>query len=380
MKVLLLDTAFAAAPIFNYLRDAGHEVWVMGNRPDDLLAKKAEARWIDQDYSDTERVARIIKALGIERVVPGCTDVSIETCLSLGLNQYLVDSPATNHTLSNKGAFRKLCAQLDLPAPRTIAKEAFPKIGRFICKPVDAFSGRGITVFNGENPQELETACAIARKGSPTSSILIETFANGDLYSCSGFVVDRRLTDVFYVLEGSSANPFAVDTSYVVHDLPVSCTRELEMGLEKLCSALQLKDGLLHTQFIIEGGRPSIVEVARRCPGDLYSLLVEYSTGFEYAAHYASFFIGAEHRSATTERRHVLRHTVTSEDRSIYEGLRFVEPRPIRAFFSLQRVGQELLARQGNRAGILFTESPTHEQLCLDYQRCLDRTFYDVAW
>ena len=40
--MLLLDTAFAAAPIYDSLVRAGHDVWVMGNRANDLLAKKRE--------------------------------------------------------------------------------------------------------------------------------------------------------------------------------------------------------------------------------------------------------------------------------------------------------------------------------------------------
>ena len=129
-----------------------------------------------------------------------------------------------------------------------------------------------------------------AQNASPSSTALIETFEAGDLYSCSAFIEKQRLTVAFYVREGSSANPFAVDTSYVTDDLPARCTIILEESLEKICSALQLKDGLLHTQFILAGERPFIVEVSRRCPGDLYSLLIEYSTGFQYAAKYASYF------------------------------------------------------------------------------------------
>ena len=75
MKVLLLDTAFAAAPVYDGLIHAGHEVWVMGNRAQDLLAAKAGGNWIEQDYSQVAAVIAHIRRLGIERVVPGCTDL-----------------------------------------------------------------------------------------------------------------------------------------------------------------------------------------------------------------------------------------------------------------------------------------------------------------
>ena len=81
MKVLLLDTAFAAAPIYKALVNANHDVWVMGNRPADFLARVAGEKWIDQNYSEVDKVGEHAEWLGIERVVPGCTDISIETCL-----------------------------------------------------------------------------------------------------------------------------------------------------------------------------------------------------------------------------------------------------------------------------------------------------------
>ena len=129
MKVLLLDTAFAAAPIYNYLVDGGHQVWVMGNRPADLLARKAGANWIEQDYSQIAAVEQHVQRLGIEGVVPGCTDVSIETCLRLSVGSHMRDSPDTNRALSSKDVFRRICERIDLPAPRVYEESAFPTIG-----------------------------------------------------------------------------------------------------------------------------------------------------------------------------------------------------------------------------------------------------------
>lgn len=380
MRVLLLDTAFAAAPIYNSLISAGHEVWVMGNRAHDVLAVKAGSNWIDQDYSQVASVTRHVETLRIERVVPGCTDVSIETCARLGLNSDLVDRPETNFTLANKAAFRRVCADLDLPAPRVVAEGAFPVSGRFICKPVDAFSGRGITLFSGMDEPALKDAVEAARQASPTADMLIETYAVGQLYSCSTFLFKQKLTETFYVREGGGANPYAVDTSYLVRDLPSYCTEMLETGLEKLSSALQLKDGLLHVQFILSDEGPIIVEVMRRCPGDLYSLLIEYSTGFPYAQKYAAGFLGEQVAECRREDRYVLRHTIASPVDALYEGLGFNEPVTVRAFFPVLPVGQPLLSLQRSRAGVLFIEASSYGQLAAEYTRFVSRCAYRTAW
>jgi len=376
MKILLLDTAFASVPIYNALVEAGHDVWVAGNRSTDLLARVAGPRWIEHNYSDVDGVRGHIEKLHIERVVPGCTDVSIETCLQLPCGAHLHDSPATNHALSHKAQFRAICAHLDLPAPRVLNFGSFPLPGRYICKPVDAFSGRGISVFNGEDENALVAALEAARLVSRTGEALIETFADGQLYSCSGFIEGNTLVNAFFVKEGTSANPYAVDTSYVVHDLDKVHVQLLIDSLNRLSQHLDLKDGLIHTQFILSADGPIIVEITRRCPGDLYPVLIEYATGFRYAAKYASYFCGYECDVKMEARRYVLRHTVAADVPTKFGGLFFNQHTPTIAFYPLATLGEDLLERQGTRAGLLFAEYATAEALQNAYQSFLSRRKY----
>lgn len=380
MKVMLLDAAFSAMPIYDALVQAGHEVWVMGARAQDLLARKAGERWVEQDYSRVDEVRRHIDHLGVDAVVPGCTDVSLDTAVALRMNGGYIDSPATNELLANKKAFRKLCAELDLPAPGVHEVSAFPRAGRFICKPVDAFSGRGISTFDGENVPAMQEALRLASAASRSGGAIIEDFAQGPLHSCSAFLMGGRVSQAFYVIEGSSANPYAVDTSHVVHHVPDACKHRLETSLGRLATHLQLCDGLLHVQFIMDGEKPFIIEVARRCPGDLYALLIEYSTGYAYAAAYAACFLGERHATAVNEQRHVLRHTVTSMTNAVYDGLHLRQPQPVRAFFPIQLMGQDMYERQQSRSGVLFTEYRDEHALHRGYELFMARRAYDVSW
>jgi hypothetical protein len=376
MKVLLLDAAFSAMPIYDYLVESGHEVWVMSNRPEDILAQRAGERWIRQDYSQVSEVGRHIDRIGIDRLVPGCTDVSIDTCVQFGAD-YL-DDAATNAVLMNKKQFRALCAELRLPAPHAKDAGAFPIAGRFICKPVDAFSGRGISVFNGLDRAGMVTAFNTARRESPSGEALAEPFIEGDLYSYTTFLAKGKPQEWFFVREGSSINPFAVDTSYVSEALPEDCRALLADSITRIAGALSLKDGLIHTQFLWNGREPSIVEVSRRCPGDLYALLIEYSTGFRYAAKYASFFLGTRCEPVSAMPRHVLRHTVTANQAAVFGGLRLQEAMPVKAFFPLRHLGEELAGGHAGRAGVLFCEFANQEEMYAAERRFLSRTAYAV--
>lgn len=378
MKVLLLDTAFAAEPIYDALVAADYEVWVMGNRPQDLLAQRAQGRWIEQDYSDAVAVEARVLAGGFARVIPGCTDVSITTCAHLSVMQGHMDAGDINTAISDKARFREISARIGMRAPRVVKPEALPAAGRLICKPVDAFSGRGISVFEASEPGALGRALDIASAASPSGRSVIETFVEGQLYSCSGFLERGHLVDTFYVIEGSSANPFAVDTSYVTDEVSPTYRAELEKSLETLAAELKLADGLLHTQFILAEDGAYVVEVSRRCPGDLYSLLIEFSTGYPYAARYASFFVGGRMAASPGSRRHILRHTVTSDADSVYGGLKLDRSLPTHSFFPLLSMGQKLFARQGNRAGILFCEAPDRQELIKMYRQFIVRQAYRV--
>ena len=378
MKVLLLDTAFAAAPVYDALVAAGQEVWVMGNRSSDLLAQRAQGRWIEQDYSDVAAVESHVLAGRFSRVIPGCTDVSMATCARLSVMQGHMDTSDTNTAISDKARFREISARIGMRAPRVMMPEALPAAGRLICKPVDAFSGRGISIFEASEPGALDRALDMARAASPSGRSVIETFVEGQLHSCTGFLEGGQLIDTFYVIEGSSANPFAVDTSYVTDDVPPTFRAELEKSLETLSTELELADGLLHTQFLLATDGAYVVEVSRRCPGDLYSLLIEFSTGYPYAARYASFFVGGRMAASTGNRRHVVRHTVTSDADSVYGGLKLDRSLPAHSFFPILSMGQKLLARQGNRAGILFCEAPDHIEMIKMYRQFLDRQVYSV--
>ncbi|MCG7911226.1 MAG: carbamoyl-phosphate synthase small subunit, partial [Candidatus Thiodiazotropha taylori] len=59
-RSLLVDTNRAAVPIYRALRELGHEVWVVGNRPTETLAKLAQ-NYTQLDYSDTKQLGAFVE-------------------------------------------------------------------------------------------------------------------------------------------------------------------------------------------------------------------------------------------------------------------------------------------------------------------------------
>ena len=363
MKVLLIDAAFSAKPIYDYLIDVGCEVWTIGNRPHDQLALVNATRWIEGDYSDVSFVMQCVKNYGFDRVVPGCTDVSMSTFAQLSIDSCYHYSFEVDRLLNYKVLFRKLCFELGLPSPRFIERKEFPVVGRYICKPADSYSGRGVSIFDGLDRLACERSFELARRHSPTSQIICEEFIDGQLYSYTAFLEANKVVKAFTVIEGSRYDQFAVDTSYLCVDIADHHLTELQTAVESLSRHLSLSDGLVHTQFVKSGERLAILEMTRRCPGDLYSLLIEKSTGYSYAGKYASYFIGKNLTTNQQIRRFVLRHTLKQLGSKNFGLIEHLPKHNFLELIPVVRLGEPIDPLSYSRVALSFSEVATETEL-----------------
>jgi phosphoribosylamine-glycine ligase len=234
-KVLLVDTGFSSMPIYNYLSSLGYEVHVIGLNPADCLAKIAKT-YHQIDYSDSEKLAKIIIEKDYGYVVPGCTDVSYKTCAKLRplFNFINTDSPLVTDILLQKKYFRQFCRKNDLPVPKLVDSLAKTKSELIVVKPVDAYSGRGIAILRPGQENEINEAIATAKSASTCGDYLIEEHVAGQLYSHSAFIAAKKIVFDVVVEEHGSANKFAVDTSWVVHDFPTCYLIKIRESIEKI--------------------------------------------------------------------------------------------------------------------------------------------------
>ena len=163
-KVLLVDTNFASAPIYSVLKGFGYTVHVIGSNPNDTLAKSAEQYW-NIDYSDTAALSDLIEKEAFDYLVPGCTDRSYKSCAIVSQGRFPgIESPDIEHGMHNKEKFRAIAEKLNLPIPETQNHNSKSLDYPVIIKPVDSFSGRGITVIKNHNKKLFDSAIELARK------------------------------------------------------------------------------------------------------------------------------------------------------------------------------------------------------------------------
>jgi biotin carboxylase len=360
----------------------GVTVYVIGRNPNDFMAKHVE-HYIQADYADLNVLKKVISECNISYVIPGCNDHSYEICSHLAGESYLVniDDFDTASTLLNKSKFRHFALAHHLPVPQIFTTETAVHANcPLMVKPVDAFSGKGITQINTPTPLSIQKAIEDAQSYSRHGEVIIEEYVEGQLYSHSAFLDHQKIVHDVIVEEYGSANPFVVDTSFVKTDFPAHLLTQVRESIEKMAQLLHLNDGLIHTQFICNEQKIWLIEITRRCPGDLYSQLIELSTGFPYAANYAQSFIGQPLKieSVQTQNQSIIRHTITQEKTGIFHYLSFQHPLNIARYISIAIAGDLLTASPNGRVGILFAHVNSNEQKIALTNDFLQRNVYSV--
>lgn len=382
-RIILLDTNFSAKPIYDYLIKTGAEVLVVGAnpRPQDSLARLVD-NYINLDYSNVIEVKKLISTLNIDYLVPGGNDFSYKICseISKDMGFYNIDLPEVNDQLINKEKFRKFTADLGVHAPRLLEYNEIKTKLPVIIKPADAYSGHGMTVISDFDEVKIQNAVKLAEQFSNSQSYLIEEFIQGQLFSHSAFVADGVIIKDFIVEEHCIVNPYVVDTSRVVNNFDAKILEQIRSDISVLVRKLDLKDGLIHSQFICDGRSFWIIEVTRRCPGDLYSKLIEYSTGFPYAEYYSKPFLNLKIDFADKKIPEIpiLRHTITQSRASYFSSLSFSIPILIKEYIQLVETGYKVEESPYGRIGVMFLRTNTKEDMDSLFQQVLNRKLYTI--
>lgn len=378
-KALLLDTSFSAKPIYDYLVKTGIEVFVVGANPNDSLAKSVK-NYINLDYSKIDDINTLLKSMAIDYIVPGGNDFSYKISSELNASDdfYNIDSVEVNEIINNKEKFRKFATSLNLHIPKIVKAEDINNSLPVIIKPVDGYSGHGITVISELDKDKIENAITNALKFSKLKSYIIEEYAQGQLYSHSAFISNGKIMIDFIVKEYSTANQFVVDTSYVINDFAKDILNQIRLDISLIIEKLDLCDGLIHTQFIYNGSSFWLIEVTRRCPGDLYSQLIKFSTGFPYAEYYSRPFLNKKNKFNNIEinNKSVIRHTISLENEGFFNSLSIDYPINILKYVPLALAGDRIKESPFGRIGLLFFDCELESDFNYLLKNTIDRKLF----
>jgi biotin carboxylase len=284
-KLLLVGGSHADIPIIKAAKALNYYVITTGNNPNDLGHKYAD-EFYSVDYSQKEDILKLAQKLNIDAICPSANDFSALSCAYTAqkLNLMGFDTYDTSQIIHHKNKFRNFALKHNITVPKaiTITKQSnldninleFP----LIVKPIDLSGGKGITKVT--NTSHLEKAVKNAFDATKSNQIVIEEFITGSNHGYCTLIKNKKIVFAFMDDEHYFLNPYLVSGASTSLHYNTHITNKLNKELEKLAALLNLKDGLLHVQFILHNNTPYIIEICRRTPGDLYVDFVKYATEY----------------------------------------------------------------------------------------------------
>lgn len=289
-RILVLNGSYQEAPLIRAAKSMDFEVVTTGLVPEGFGHTIAD-KYVPRDFSDATAILDLARDLEVTGVVSGCNDFAALTAAQVAQWMELPghDVPETAFILHHKDRFRDLIMSLGLPAIRAKAVRSLAEARRAIeslgtpvlVKPIDLTGGKGISLCRHE--KDLSSALHRAFSKTRSDHVVIEQFIDGDHHGFSCFIKGQKVLWWFADDEQYFLNPFLVAGTSVPASLSGSEVESLLSAVERIAASLSLTDGLLHVQAVRSVEGVSILEVCRRCPGDLYPEFVQLVTDWDYA-------------------------------------------------------------------------------------------------
>ena len=369
--VLLIGTSFSAVPLLKNLKKEGCLIYVCGGLKDDPCHSYADRSFFI-DYSNEEKLLQLCKDEEIDFIVPTCNDYSYNSAsyVAKKLNKFNgFDDYETTMLLHTKNGFRNFTLKNNFPVPKAMKYEENLSLNTLnldfpiLVKPDYSFSGKGMSKVYSIN--ELETAITYAKSESKNNKVVLEEFVEGNLHSHSAFIQDGKILIDFFVDEYCSVYPYQVDSSSLSSILTKEIKDDVRISINRLVEILNLKDGLLHTQFISSKDKFWLIETMRRCPGDLYGTLIKKSTEVDFSKFYCNPFLNKKNNidSLIQSNNLVSRHTISIDKEIIFTSFNVELPLKNVQIFPLKNSGYRLDKAPYDKSAIIFASFNNLEEL-----------------
>ena len=289
-KLLILNGGHSEIPLIQAGKRLGFHVITSGNAPL-LIGHKYADEYIPADFSDKEEILRLAVSLDIEAICAGANDFGAITAAYVAEKMGLLghDSYETTLIIHHKDLFKKFATENQIQTPYAESYSdkdiAFSAANRYsypvMIKPIDLTGGKGITKVNSVNDyiNAVEKAFGFSRE----KRIVVEEFFEGTQHSFSTFILNEKVVFYFSDNEYSLINPYLVSTSAAPAENIEKFAKALIDSAEKIAQSLHIVDGILHIQYLADSNTFTIIEVARRCSGDLYPYPLDCSSNIDWA-------------------------------------------------------------------------------------------------
>ncbi|MET2832834.1 lyase family protein [Mesorhizobium shangrilense] len=259
---------------YPFLKDSvAHVIEAETRSPDDVIGVAAKLRRLAGIYSSSdyfvEAASRVATAMGL----PAPNPEAIATCRNKWkqaseLQRQSITIPETRLATSVRDV-ENILAQATLPV---------------VVKPVSGSGSSGVrlcaTAAAAIKAFEIARVALLDQVDLPSPDILIQQYIEGKEYSAEIFAYDGAVHCLGILAKHKGPAPCFVE---VGHDfpapLPEPSLKELAPFAARAVSALGLKFGPAHVEFVIAESGPVIIEVNPRLAGGMIPVMLSHTLG-----------------------------------------------------------------------------------------------------
>ena len=288
-RLLILNGSLSEITLIQAAKKLGYYVITSGNNPE-LIGHQFADEYIPADYSDKEKILQLVKENGIDRIVSCANDFGVITASyvaeKMGWPGH--DTYENAVLLHQKDLFKAFIQKIGIRNPKSTAFTDpaaaldFAKNADYpiIVKATDLTGGKGI--HRADNVEEARAAIENAFGRSRKKSVVIEPFITGVQQSIDTFVIHGKVVASVSNDTYCPINPYLIQSETLPAKGIEKIQDELHSIIERICAELHLVDGMFTLQYIIQDGKPYVIEMMRRCLGNQFLTVAGAVTGFPW--------------------------------------------------------------------------------------------------
>ena len=296
--ILILNGSHSEITLIKSAKKLGLNVITTGDEAG-LIGHKYSDKYIKADFANKHLILQIAKKNKIDFICPPAHDLGIITASYVAKKLKLpgFDSPSKTEIIHLKNKFKIFCKKINFKTPRVFdlihdyeyIRKTY-NINKLIIKPVDLGGGKGISIAYDD--KSYKQALILARNASKRNEIVVEQFVEGELHSLTTYIKKNKIFFYHHDNELSFKNPFNVHSSFAPGTLSNIKIDLIIKQLEFFSRKLNLVNGILHAQIISNKSDFFIIEITRRCSGDLYPIPVEFIKDIPWSEIIVKSFMG----------------------------------------------------------------------------------------
>lgn len=288
-KIMILGAGVYQLPVVQKAADMCEVILVAPAVSEDFLKYADRVYYLD--LREKEQILEIARKENIDGIITDQTDIPVRAVAyvadELGLPGIGYETACL---FTDKGKMREKLNELEIPTlpNKTVqtleeAVAFFQSLdGKAIIKPVDNQGSRG--VYKISSKQELEKYFPLAVSVSPTGQVVVEKYAEGREFVVEAMCLNYEYRELILgdTLYFDIENAFAAKNRLFPSEAEEELQKKVSQLNEKIITGFELKQGISHSEYVMDGDEVYLIETAARGGGVFISSdLINLCTGLD---------------------------------------------------------------------------------------------------